>query len=90
MATQPKPSAQSTQAPTPEQVADFLVTAFGKLFSYDEVQNNRRRCFATIINYKSPKSGLRVDEILTAEEVGAVLDRIRDAKVQRAIGEASF
>lgn len=85
-----KPASQQTQAPTPEQVSDFLVTAFGKLFTLDEVQNNRRRCFATIINYQSPKSGIRVDTILTAEDVGIVIDRIRDAKIQRVIGEASF
>lgn len=90
MSTKQPPVAEQPAIPTADQVSDYLVGAFTKLFSYDEIMNNRRRCFATIINYESPKSGIKVKDILTADEVGVVLDRIRDVRIQRAIGEAGF
>ncbi len=80
----------TVQPATPEQIKDALVTAFGKLFTLSDVQDSRRRCFATIINFKSPKTGVLVSDILTPDEVGEILDRIRDAKVAYAVGSVDF
>ena len=66
-------------------VQSYLEKLFSQVLSEDEVNNNRRRAFATIANYTSPSTGQTVGSILSDEEVGNVLNSIRNYHTNKRI-----
>lgn len=63
----------------------YLVKLFSQVLSEDEVNNNRRRAFATIAKYTSPATGRTVGSVLSDEEIGDVLNSVRDYHINKRI-----
>ena len=66
-------------------VQSYLVKLFSQVLSENEINNNRRRAFATIANYTSPSTGQTVGSILSDEEIGNVLNSVRDYHINKRI-----
>ena len=77
------PEAQPSQA---ERVQSFLVSTYSRVFTLNDIMNNRRRVFGELINYVSPKTGVRVSDMLDADQVGEVIDRIKAIHLSRISG----
>ena len=73
-----------------DKVIDSLVTAFSKVFNLNDLNNQRNRCFGTIANFTSPKTGKKVIDVITTDDVGTVLNRIKDIHLARAIGNVEY
>ena len=78
-----------------EEQQDKLISTLAKSFSGyitpDTLTNQRKRAFATIINYQiaDSKSGelVKVADLLTQEQVGNVLDGIQQIHIHKAVGQ---
>ena len=66
-------------------VQSYLAKLFSQVISEDEINNNRRRAFATIANYTSPSTGQTVGSVLTDEQIGDVLNSVRDYHINKRI-----
>ena len=69
-----------------ERVQSFLVSTYSRVFTLNDVMNNRRRVFGELINYVSPKTGVRVADVLDSNQVGEVIDRIKATHLSRISG----
>ena len=76
----------ATQIDT-EKVIEALTVAFTKVFSLRDLNENRNRCFGTLANFVSPKTGAKVVDVITTDDVGEVLNRIKNRHLARTIGE---
>lgn len=66
-------------------VKSYLTEVFKQVLSEDEVTNHRARAFATIANYTSKASGLKVSEVLSNDEIGEICNNIRDSYINARI-----
>ena len=66
-------------------VQSYLAKLFSQVISEDEINNYRRRAFATIANYTSPVTGETVGSVLTNEQIGNVLNSVRDYHINKRI-----
>ena len=73
-----------------EAIITHLSTAFVRVLPLSMLQNNRRKCFATIANYVSAKSGKKVSEVLNNDEIGTVIDNVEASHMNRVMGKVDF
>lgn len=90
---------QTTKTPTktPTDIQEYLLKLFDGVFTVDQIDNRRKLVFARIAGYVSPKSGAKVSDLLTDDQIGEVINALSDAYFNRAmqakakrIGEGGF
>lgn len=67
-----------------------LSTMFSKVLTLRDLTENRNRCFGMVANFRSPKTGIIVADVLAKDEIGEVLNRIRDAKLASVAGSIDY
>ena len=72
-----------TTAPTTQDIQDFLLKLFDGVFSEEQLDNKRKLVFARIAGYVSPKTGAKVSDLLTDDEIGQVINCLSDAYFNR-------
>lgn len=73
-----------------EAVQASLSTMFSKVLTLRDLTDNRNRCFGMVANFRSPKTGIIVADVLAKDEIGEVLNRIRDAKLASVAGSVDY
>ena len=63
----------------------YLTKLFDEEFSSDFIQKKRNVVFARIAGYTSPKSGKRVGEILSANEIGELINELDNIQFSRRL-----
>lgn len=90
MSSKPKSTDQIVEPTTGEinveAVQVSLSTMFSKVLTLRDLIDNRNRCFGMVANFRSPKTQAIVADVLTKDEIGEVLDRVRDAKLASVAG----
>lgn len=71
-------------------IQSSLATMFGKVLTLRDLTDNRNRCFGMVANFRSPKTQIIVADVLNRDEIGDVLNRIRDAKLASVAGSSDF
>lgn len=81
MATKQTP----TQTPTTQDIQDYLFKLFDGVFTEDILNNKRKLVFARIAGYISPKTGAKVSDLLSDDEIGQIINALSDAYFNRAM-----
>lgn len=76
-------------------VKEYLIKLFDGEFSPQQLSERRNMVFARIANYTSPKTGQQVGDILPADDIGYIINRLEsiqfcrrmEAKAKRIGGE---
>ena len=71
-------------------IQSSLATMFGKVLTLRDLIDNRNKCFSMVANFRSPKTQIIVADILNSDEIGDVLNRVRDAKLASVAGSSDF
>lgn len=71
-------------------IQEALASMFSKVLTLRDLTDNRNRCFGMVANFRSPKTQLIVADVLSKDEIGNVLSRIRDAKLATVAGSSDF
>ena len=71
-------------------IQEALATMFSKVITLRDLTDNRNRCFGMVANFRSPKTQIIVADVLNRDEIGDVLNRIRDAKLASVAGSSDF
>lgn len=78
-------------------IVSYIVKVFDGVFSEQEIQTNRKYCFYRIANFESPKTKVRLNTILSDDEIGEVINELSTLQFNRKLaqrvaraGEASF
>lgn len=71
-------------------IQEALATMFSKVLTLRDLTDNRNRCFGMVANFRSPKTQIIVADVLNRDEIGDVLNRIRDAKLASVAGSSDF
>lgn len=74
---------QTTTQLNPTQL--YLTKVFDGVFSETDISNHRARVFYRIVNFTSPKSGAKVGDILSADEVGEIINELDTLQFNRKI-----
>lgn len=94
MSSKPKSTDQIVEPTTGEinveAVQVSLSTMFSKVLTLRDLTDNRNRCFGMVANFRSPKTQIIVADVLNRDEIGDVLNRIRDAKLASVAGSSDF
>ena len=69
--------------PTTQDIQDFLIKLFDGIFTEEQLDNKRKLVFARIAGYVSPKTGAKVSDLLTNDEIGQVINCLSDAYFNR-------
>ena len=80
------PAPEAPVQPSVERIQSFLFSTYSRVFTLNDVMNNRRRVFGELMNYVSPKTGTRVSDLLDSDQVGEVIDRIKASHLARVSG----
>ena len=87
---QPQVEDQATGEVNVEAIQTALASMFGKVLTLRDLTDNRNRCFGMVANFRSPKTQIIVADVLNRDEIGDVLNRIRDAKLASVAGSSDF
>lgn len=71
-------------------IQNALASMFSKVLTLRDLTDNRNRCFGMVANFRSPKTQLIVADVLSRDEIGEVLNRIRDAKLASVAGNVDY
>ena len=71
-------------------IQEALASMFSKVLTLRDLTDNRNRCFGMVANFRSPKTQIIVADVLNRDEIGDVLNRIRDAKLASVAGSSDF
>ena len=78
----------TAKATTPKLTpTEYLTRVFDGVFSEAEIQNNRKRVFYKIANFKSPTTGVVASNILNQDEIGEVINNLEDLQFNRRIAK---
>jgi thymidylate synthase len=66
-----------------EVIISYLTKLFDGEFSSDTIINKRGLVFARIAGYVSPKTGKQVGEILTADQIGSIINNLDNIQFNR-------
>ena len=64
-------------------IKEYLIKLFDGEFSPHQLSERRSMVFAVIANYTSPKSGRQVGELLSADDIGYIINRLESAQFCR-------
>lgn len=70
---------------TNEAIIAYLVKLFDGEFSSDYIQDKRNVVFARVAGYVSPKTGKQVGEILTADDIGSIINTLDNLQFNRRL-----
>ena len=87
----------ATTTPTLSKIQAYAISIFDGVFSTEQIENKRNVCFYRIANFQSPKTGKKLSEVLSEEQIGEVINELDtlqfnrrlQSKIARA-GEAQF
>jgi len=87
----------TTTTPKLNKISTYVISIFDGVFSTEQIENKRNVCFYRIANFQSPKTGKKLSEVLSEEQIGEVINELDTlqfnrkltAKIARA-GEAQF
>lgn len=84
-------------APVANPIISYVVKVFDGVFSESDIQTNRKYCFYRIANFESPKTKLRLNTVLSDDEIGEIINELSTLQFNRKLaqrvyraGEASF
>ena len=78
-------------------VKAYAVSIFDGVFPSEQIENKRNMVFYRIANFQSPKTGKKLSEVLSEEQIGEIINELDtlqfnrrlQSKIARA-GEAQF
>ena len=68
-----------------EVIINYLVKLFDGEFSAEFIQTKRNVVFGRIASYTSAKSGKQVGEILSANDIGSIINKLDDIQFSRRL-----
>ena len=68
-----------------EAIKTYLVKLFDGEFSSQTIEDKRNMVFARIAGYVSPKTGQQVGEVLSANEIGSIINILDNLQFSRVL-----
>ena len=63
----------------------YLSKVFDGVFSEADITNHRSRVFYRIVNFTSPKSGVKVGDVLSSDQVGEIINELDTLQFNRKV-----
>ena len=63
----------------------YLSKVFDGVFSEADIANHRSRVFYRIVNFTSPKSGVKVGDVLSSDQVGEIINELDTLQFNRKV-----
>lgn len=70
-----------------EVIVTYLTKLFDGEFSSDFIQTKRNVVFGRIASYVSPKTGKQVGELLSANEIGEIINNLDNIQFSRRLAD---
>lgn len=76
---------QTTVVNQNQPIIDYTVKVFDGLFSEQEINTKRNYVFYRVANFESPRTKLRLNSVLSDEEIGEVINELSTLQFNRKL-----